>query len=433
MGWDQQAHLAGENGWHKWEEDGIAAATESVANVGTFFIPAANIGKVVVVGTKVGSFVVRVGANVAEFVIPAGSHLVSGVVKIVNFTSTGVKFGFRGLIDAIRETHLNVTVKPTTVPGTLNTALDVTHLDAPVSPGTSVSDALGLETVKVKPGAATDMVGDSSPFDRNGDVDGVRESGPSAPEGAPDGGPDGDEGAPDGPAPSNDSGNRGDGNNGSGNGYEGSGHDGGGDAGGSSGITPEDQARIDRYEQLINATNPDGTPVFDDWVRRMWEGEIFNIENHHRYPVNELHVTKPGASTYSRVDSFIPDQEVVSRKNTQLSEVTPGTTSSYLNELVNKYGLRRDDIVIADTPTNRRDLENAGYDPDDYIGESLDGAQVLEVPVQKNPPALDFLLKADELDIDIRDVEGTRWVLSDDRATVVEIHADGTVIVHPEF
>lgn len=147
IGWDQQAHLAGDNGWHKWEEDGIAAATESVANVGTFFIPAANIGKVVVVGTKVGSFVVRGVAGVAEFVVPAGSHLVTGVVKVVELTSTGVKTGFRGLIDAIRDTHINVTVKPTTVPGTLNTALDITRLDTPVKPATTVSDALGLETV----------------------------------------------------------------------------------------------------------------------------------------------------------------------------------------------------------------------------------------------------------------------------------------------
>lgn len=147
VGWDQQAALAGENGWHKWEEDGIAAATESVANVGTFFIPAANIGKVVVVGTKVGSFVVRGVAGVAEFVVPAGSHFVTGVVKVVELTSTGVKTGFRGLIDAIRDTHINVTVTPTTVPGTLNAALDVTHLDIHVEPGTAVSDALGLETV----------------------------------------------------------------------------------------------------------------------------------------------------------------------------------------------------------------------------------------------------------------------------------------------
>lgn len=56
---------------------------------------------------------------------------------------------------------------------------------------------------------------------------------------------------------------------------------------------------------------------------------------------------------HRRIDSFIPDQEVVSRKNTQLSGIEPSTANSYLNELVNKYGLRRDDIVIADTPSNQ--------------------------------------------------------------------------------
>jgi hypothetical protein len=196
------------------------------------------------------------------------------------------------------------------------------------------------------------------------------------------------------------------------------------------GPSPEDQARIDRYEHLINAQNPDGTPRFDERVQRLFEGEIFNIENHYRYPVNELHVTKPGSDNYSRIDSFVPDAEVVSRKNTQLAEITPGTANHYLSELANKYGLKRDDIVVADTLTNRRDLTEAGYDPDDYIGQPLTGQHVLEVPVQNAPPPLEFLTKAQTAQVRVADVEGTSWAVSADGVSVVEKRADGTVINH---
>lgn len=41
VGYDHMAAKEGGDGWHKWKEDGVAALTESVLNIGTCFIPGA--------------------------------------------------------------------------------------------------------------------------------------------------------------------------------------------------------------------------------------------------------------------------------------------------------------------------------------------------------------------------------------------------------
>ena len=74
--------------------------------------------------------------------MPAGSHVVSGVVRAVDVTASGVKSGWRGLIDAVRHTDVDVAVRPAVVPGVVNTAVDAGR----VVPGGSVSEALGLDT-----------------------------------------------------------------------------------------------------------------------------------------------------------------------------------------------------------------------------------------------------------------------------------------------
>ncbi|PFG50789.1 hypothetical protein ATK36_6040 [Amycolatopsis sulphurea] len=56
-------------------------------------------------------------------------------------------------------------------------------------------------------------------------------------------------------------------------------------------------------------------------------------------------VNKP---PYKRLDSYIPDQEIVSRK---LSQVTDKTGIAYVEELRNKYG---PGTLIADTPYNQQ-------------------------------------------------------------------------------
>ncbi|KJQ55987.1 hypothetical protein [Microbacterium sp. SA39] len=143
IGWDQQAFLAGEDGWHKWSDDGVATFTESAANIGTFFIPVAGVGKVVLTGTRVGSFVVKVGTHMAEFAIPGGSHLISGVVRAADVSASGVRGGWRSLIDAVRLDD----VRPAVVPGVVNVAVETSRVPSSVT----VSESLGLDTPAARP------------------------------------------------------------------------------------------------------------------------------------------------------------------------------------------------------------------------------------------------------------------------------------------
>ncbi|MBB2959176.1 DNA/RNA non-specific endonuclease [Pseudoclavibacter helvolus] len=108
IGWDHQAALAGENGFHAWEEDAVATGTETIANIGTFFIPGANIAKGVSTAGKVGSIVTRVGGFAADFAIPGGSLAVGLATKGIKFSPDGLKItpyvGATGVVDALSPT-----------------------------------------------------------------------------------------------------------------------------------------------------------------------------------------------------------------------------------------------------------------------------------------------------------------------------------------
>ncbi|MBS3178915.1 MULTISPECIES: DNA/RNA non-specific endonuclease [unclassified Pseudoclavibacter] len=105
IGYDHQAALAGENGFHAWEEDAVATGTETLANIGTFFIPGANVAKGVSTAGKVGSIVTRVGGVAADFAIPGGSLAVGLVTKGIKFSPDGLKItpyvGATGVVDAL--------------------------------------------------------------------------------------------------------------------------------------------------------------------------------------------------------------------------------------------------------------------------------------------------------------------------------------------
>lgn len=160
IGWDHQAALAGGNGWHKWEEDGIAALTESFASIGTFFIPGpgwvaggartvlagtrvAELGsRVAAVGTKVGAVMIKVGGRLVDLVISGGSHLTAGAVHVIDLGATGIKNGWRSVVEMLRpadNTHPNPTSTVDTSPS---------RIEMPER--TPVSDALGLEPTPVK-------------------------------------------------------------------------------------------------------------------------------------------------------------------------------------------------------------------------------------------------------------------------------------------
>jgi hypothetical protein len=147
----------------------------------------------------------------------------------------------------------------------------------------------------------------------------------------------------------------------------------------------------------------DERPSMPEWLReRLEEGNEFNRQREPYYEeqggANEVHVEpRSDKGQYPRVDSYVPDEEIVSRKYTQLSDVQESTANGYLRELANTYG---PGTVVADTPTNRRDLG------DDAIGLPMSGDMILEVPVQTNgvPPAV--LAEARRLGIIIRDENG---------------------------
>ncbi|HEU5470964.1 MAG TPA: hypothetical protein VFV67_09955 [Actinophytocola sp.] len=140
-----------------------------------------------------------------------------------------------------------------------------------------------------------------------------------------------------------------------------------------------------------------------DWLRaRLEEGNEFNRRREPYYEdqggANEVHVEpRSDKGQYPRVDSYVPGEEIVSRKHTQLADVQEQTAKGYLNELANTYG---PGTIVADTPTNRRDLG------DEAIGLPMDGDMVLEVPVQSKPVPQAVLDEARRLGIIIRDENG---------------------------
>ena len=58
----------------------------------------------------------------------------------------------------------------------------------------------------------------------------------------------------------------------------------------------------------------------------------------------------PTKHQYVRLDSYVPGKEIVSRKYTQLSEVSEETAIRYLKELSDKYA---PGSITADVPSNR--------------------------------------------------------------------------------
>ena len=103
------------------------------------------------------------------------------------------------------------------------------------------------------------------------------------------------------------------------------------------------------------------------------------------------------------MDSYDPRTgEIVSRKRTQLSEISEKTAIGYLKELSEKYS---PGAVIADVLSNKVGA-NAGIFEENG-GKNLRGQMILEVPVQKKPVPERVLRYAAKEKIKIRDTEGT--------------------------
>ena len=110
----------------------------------------------------------------------------------------------------------------------------------------------------------------------------------------------------------------------------------------------------------------------------------------------------PAKHKYVRLDSYDPNEEIVSRKYTQFDEVSEETAIRYLKELEEKYS---PGSIIADVPSNNIGSNKKIFE---LNGDNvLRGQMILEVPVQKKavipPNVLDYAKKKA---IIIRDVNG---------------------------
>ena len=137
----------------------------------------------------------------------------------------------------------------------------------------------------------------------------------------------------------------------------------------------------------------------------------FNKARAKFYPYNEVYLEAPkkainlpeGAPTkhrYVRLDSYNPHTgEIVSRKYTQLSEVSEETAIRYLKELSDKYA---PETKIADVPSNISGA-NAGIFKENR-GRTLHGQMILEVPVQAKAVPKRVIDYASLKGIKIRDI-----------------------------
>jgi hypothetical protein len=177
---------------------------------------------------------------------------------------------------------------------------------------------------------------------------------------------------------------------------------GGGRSGASrGGLSALSAERVAMYERLASRSS---TP---EWLRPLHRGQQFNWQNYDRYVAREVWIDDAKSGARFRLDSYSPDEVVVSRRWTQLGEITEISGKRYIDEMVQKYNPWDRSLRIADTPGNQAQL---GSRPG-AIGGSLSGDMVFEVPVQTSGVPQSVLRRADEFDILIRDPQGTIYRL----------------------
>lgn len=127
---------------------------------------------------------------------------------------------------------------------------------------------------------------------------------------------------------------------------------------------------------------------------RLEAGNEFNRVMAPEYPANEV-VLEGG----NRPDSYRPNQEIISRKRTQLAAISENQAIGYVTELAEKYP---PGTPIADTPRNRGMIGVAPGEP----MPPLRGRMVLEVSVQQHEIPQIVADLAKRLNIEIRDFNG---------------------------
>ncbi|WP_240160497.1 hemagglutinin repeat-containing protein [Pseudomonas bharatica] len=130
-----------------------------------------------------------------------------------------------------------------------------------------------------------------------------------------------------------------------------------------------------------------------EWLQRLDAGNEFNKVQSQNYPYNEVYIQRPDGKGYYRVDSYNPIKgEIVSRKLTQLSEVSEATAKSYISEAVAKYPAG---ATIAKVPSSGS-----------LGGQKLQGTVILEVPPQNGAIPKSILDSANKAGVLIRDTNG---------------------------
>lgn len=134
-------------------------------------------------------------------------------------------------------------------------------------------------------------------------------------------------------------------------------------------------------------------------------GRAFDDQFNRNYPIYQVQLGRRGVTGGPILDGFDPRGagEIVSRKHTQLSEVSPATAAGYIDELVDKYA---PGTPIKVTPRVLEKAREAGLDASE-VPTRLRGTQILEVPpqIQGIPPAV--LDLARQHGIAIRATDGT--------------------------
>ncbi|MFY1664552.1 hemagglutinin repeat-containing protein [Pseudomonas sp. Pseu.R1] len=130
-----------------------------------------------------------------------------------------------------------------------------------------------------------------------------------------------------------------------------------------------------------------------EWLSRLQAGNDFNKVQSKNYPYNEVYIQREDGKGYYRVDSYNPvTEEIISRKFTQLSEVSEATAKNYISEAVSKYS---PGATIAKVPSSGS-----------LGGQKLQGTVILEIPPQNGPIPLSVLDAAKKADVILRDTNG---------------------------
>ena len=166
----------------------------------------------------------------------------------------------------------------------------------------------------------------------------------------------------------------------------------------------EIDAHPEHIDELLEAAKK-GNKENEVWFKRIRDGIAFNKERAKFYRFNEVYLVSPKSDKrYVRLDSYVPNKEIVSRKKTLLYEVSNETAIRYLKELEEKYA---PGSIIADVPSNKTGVNRDIFR--ENKGNILDGQMILEVPEQKekiSPKVLDY---AKNHNIKIRDIKGKSY------------------------